>query len=198
MVIALVRHGQTDWNFEFRMQGRTDIPLNDAGRAQARAAVERFAPAGYDLVVSSTLGRARETASILAEGLGVPLGDAYDGLVEQEFGEAEGLLVSEFRERWPHSDIPGAEPNALVGARGVAALDAIAAEYEGRKVLAVAHGTLIRRTISVVTGYAADAFPRLENLASSRLAHEHLAWTALTFGDRPFDLVRAELNAQAA
>src|SRR5690606_7043497 len=100
---ALIRHGQTDWNLEGRMQGSTDIPLNATGRDQARVAGGILTDAGeaWDVVVSSPLGRARETASIIAETLGVPLGESYAGLAEQDFGNAEGLLVTEVFERWP-------------------------------------------------------------------------------------------------
>ena len=85
MRFALIRHGQTDWNAQRRLQGRTDIPLNDTGRAQAEAAATRIDRAEWDLVVSSSLGRARETAAILATRLDLPVAGAYDVLVEQDF-----------------------------------------------------------------------------------------------------------------
>ena len=74
--LYLVRHGETDWNRQRRIQGLTDIPLNDTGRAQAEAAAALIERSEWDLVVSSTLGRARETAAILARGLGLPVAGA--------------------------------------------------------------------------------------------------------------------------
>ena len=112
MLIALIRHGQTDWNLAERMQGRTDIPLNETGREQARVAASALADEPWDVVVSSPLGRARETAEIIATALGVPLGTGYDELIEQDFGVAEGTLVAELATRWPDRDFADKEPDA--------------------------------------------------------------------------------------
>ncbi|MRG61224.1 histidine phosphatase family protein [Agromyces sp. CFH 90414] len=198
MVIALIRHGQTDWNRELRMQGRTDIPLNRTGRQQARDAALRFADGGWDLVVSSPLGRARETAEILADALGIELGGTFDGLIEQEFGEAEGVPVVEIRERWPARDIPGMEPDAAVGARGLAALAEIAGGHPERRVLAVAHGTLIRRTLATLSGHDAEHYPRLDNLSISEVRHLDEAWHVHTVGGVEFTTLVSELDARAA
>jgi probable phosphoglycerate mutase len=198
MVIALIRHGQTDWNQAALMQGRTDIPLNDTGRAQAREVVAELAESDWDVIVSSPLGRARETAAIIADGLGLELGPAYDGLTEQDFGDAEGMLVSEVHGRWPNRDIPGAESDEAVGERGVAALEQIAADYPGKNVLAVAHGTLIRRTLSLISGHDAHDYPRLANVSSSQVNLDDGTWAVLTVGGAPFDEVRIDLDAKAA
>lgn len=198
MVIALIRHGQTDWNQAALMQGRTDIPLNATGRAQAREVVRELAESDWDVVVSSPLQRARETAAIIAEGLGLELGPAIPGLTEQDFGDAEGMLVADVRERWPERDIPNAESDAAVGERGLAALAEIAAAYPGRNVLAVAHGTLIRRTLAVISGHDAHDYPRLDNVSSSHVNLDGDTWAVLTVGGAPFDEVRIDLDARAA
>jgi probable phosphoglycerate mutase len=198
MVIALIRHGQTDWNAAALMQGRTDIPLNATGRAQARAVVRELAESDWDVIVSSPLSRARETAAIIADGLGLELGPTIDGLTEQDFGDAEGMRVVDVHERWPERDIAGAEPDEAVGERGLAALVQIAADYPGRNVLAVAHGTLIRRTLSVISGHDAHDYPRLDNLATSHVNLDGDQWAVLTVGGAPFDEVRIDLDARAA
>ncbi|QEO13770.1 histidine phosphatase family protein [Agromyces intestinalis] len=187
MLLALIRHGQTDWNLALRMQGRADIPLNATGRAQARAAASGIAAlAPWNLVVSSTLGRARETAAILAAELGIELGGAYDELVEEEFGDAEGMLVAEVRHRWPVRDtIPNAEPAAEVGPRGLRGLERIRADHPGRSVLAVAHGTLIRRTLAEITGHDAADYPKLDNCSASLIEADASGWTVHTAGGVP-------------
>lgn len=200
MRLALIRHGQTDWNLRGLMQGRTDIPLNDTGRAQAEAAAARIDRAQWDLVVSSTLGRARETAAILAAGLDLPVAGAYDDLVEQDFGAAEGTLVSEVPARWPDREFEGKEPDHEVGPRGVRGLERIAADHAGARVLAVAHGTLIRHVLGELSGHDARSYPKLDNLAVSQVERADAGWRVLTVAGVPFGdvlpaLVRVELAA---
>lgn len=197
-MLALIRHGQTDWNFAGRLQGRTDIPLNDVGRAQARAAASAYAGGLWQAVVSSPLGRARETAEILADALGLPLGGTYDELLEQEFGAAEGVAVSELATRWPDRDFPGKEPDDEVARRGAAGIVRISADHGGAPVLAVAHGTLIRHTLAGLTGHDARHYPRFDNLSSSHLHAKGSGWLVHTVGGRPFDEVRLEIDARAA
>ncbi|MGR0319546.1 histidine phosphatase family protein [Agromyces sp. ZXT2-3] len=189
MQIALVRHGQTDWNLRGVMQGRTDIPLNATGREQARAAAESLDRDEWDVVVSSTLGRARETAAILGEQLGLPVVGEYDDLVEQDFGVAEGTPVDQIDERWPGRAFPGKEPDYEVGPRGVRALERIAVDHPGARVLAVAHGTLIRHVLGELSGHQARTYPKLDNLSVSNLHRADAAWRVLTVGGTHFDEV---------
>jgi probable phosphoglycerate mutase len=88
---ALVRHGQTDWNAQRRLQGSTDIPLNDVGRGQAREAVAALSGYGWDAIVSSPLSRAAETAGLIAHGLGMRVARHIPELTERSFGPAEGM-----------------------------------------------------------------------------------------------------------
>ncbi len=83
--ILLVRHGQTDWNLDRRLQGHTDRPLNDRGREQARALAAELASEPLDAVYSSDLVRAHETARIIAAGRGLDV-TAMDDLRERNFG----------------------------------------------------------------------------------------------------------------
>ena len=83
-------------------------------------------------------------------GTGVPLGAGYDELIEQDFGAAEGTLVAELATRWPDRDFADKEPDHEVGPRGIRGLELIARDHPGARVLAVAHGTLIRHTLAVI------------------------------------------------
>ncbi|GAB3043544.1 histidine phosphatase family protein [Sediminivirga luteola] len=108
-LVALIRHGQTAWNLESRMQGSTDVPLNDTGRAEARARGEELAalPVRWSACFSSDLSRAEETARLIVQRLraaGPPLGPEPQlsaRLRERSFGQAEGLRVEELFARWP-------------------------------------------------------------------------------------------------
>jgi broad specificity phosphatase PhoE len=90
----VLRHGQTDWNVEARLQGSTDIPLNETGRQQARAAAAFFKDKGLTKIVASPLSRALETARLVGEQLGLePVVDAR--LIERNFGLFEGMTIDE-------------------------------------------------------------------------------------------------------
>lgn len=157
--LILVRHGETDWNRDRRIQGSTDIPLNDTGRGQARDAVDgiRDLLAGETpVVVASDLSRARETAQIIAAGLGSSVSALYPGLRERSYGEAEGLDVDEYHRRWgasPARDVPGAESHTQLRDRAIRTLQAVvrdarrAASPSAPAVVAVAHGGLIREVM---------------------------------------------------
>jgi probable phosphoglycerate mutase len=167
---ALVRHGQTDWNAQRRLQGSTDIPLNDVGRGQARDAVAVLSGYEWDAIVSSPLSRAAETADLIAAGLGLSVARHVPELIERSFGPAEGLQGG------PELDalrIPGgfrgAESEDEAASRGLASLEALAKEFRGRRVLVVAHGTLIRVSLSRAIGRTLQS---VDN-AMLNLAHHH-------------------------
>ncbi len=89
-MLYIIRHGRTDWNDEYRLQGQTDIPLNEEGREMAREAAEKYRDIHFDICFCSPLIRAAETARILLEGRDIPV--YYDDrLKELAFGECEGL-----------------------------------------------------------------------------------------------------------
>ncbi len=152
-----MRHGQTDWNAERRIQGRTDIPLNDTGRAQALLAAEALREGGWARVTSSTLQRASETARIIADALGLQAPTTYAGLVERDYGVGEGTLVSDFHERYGTGVVPGGESTDELAERALRALGAVVEHAPGEPTVVVAHGGVIR----VLLGLATDgALPR--------------------------------------
>jgi 2,3-bisphosphoglycerate-dependent phosphoglycerate mutase/probable phosphoglycerate mutase len=150
--LILLRHGETDWNAELRMQGHCDIPLNDIGLAQATAAAASVAALQPDVIMSSDLQRAVVTADAVAAVTGLPVA-ADPRLRETSLGEWEGLNREQIVERWPaewdrwratsaHIAPPGGESRIEVAARAervVAELDA----GRARRALLVAHGGLI-------------------------------------------------------
>lgn len=159
--VTLIRHGQTEWNRLGRIQGVTDIPLNDQGRAQALAAAATL-DSEYDLVSSSPLSRARETAQILANELGLELVDPVDQITEVDFGQAEGADDAMVTERWPDHNYPDAERANDSAARGRRALDIVAQRYPGKRVLVVSHSRVIRLTASEIRGSAVAPLANLQ------------------------------------
>lgn len=154
-ILFLFRHGETDWNREGRLQGHTDTLLNVTGLAQAKALSETLRPHRLDAVVSSDLSRARTTAQIVTDALGIPLfTDA--GLRETNVGAAEGLLWSDAKtrfgegltDRW-HSDgdvaFPGGETATATRTRGLAALQRFAEARPYRRIGVSTHGAILRQ-----------------------------------------------------
>jgi probable phosphoglycerate mutase len=138
-----LRHGETDWNAQGLSQGRTDIPLNQVGLAQARRAARTLLPLGIASVVASPLSRARVTAEIAATALGLPV--AFDeDLAEVNFGSQEGLPMGDWYDDWIAGDYTpaGAESFAGLRARAVAGINRALAQPG--PVLVVAHGALFR------------------------------------------------------
>ncbi len=188
-ILTLVRHGETDWNSGGRIQGSTDIPLNDTGRAQARELADRLATeyAGREaIVVSSDLSRAAETADIVAAALGTTVSLRLPGLQERSYGDAEGMDAPTFYDTygpWHAADVPGAETWPVVRERALSALaEAVASAPEGTDVIAVAHGALIREVILFATD---GAFPRegerLPNCSATTFRLDGDSWEMLAY-----------------
>ncbi len=150
--LILLRHGQTDWNVEFRMQGHTDISLNAVGRFQAAAAAPSVAALGAEVIIASDLSRARDTAQQVADISGLPV-QVDARLRETNLGRWEGLTRDDLQEGWPdlwqqwrgtvaHTRPPGGESRWEVAERGSLVVDELDAGTAATALL-VAHGGLI-------------------------------------------------------
>lgn len=155
-LIALVRHGQTDWNLNNRIQGISDIPLNDTGRAQAAQAAallrsEEWA-LGWTAALSSPLSRAVETARVIADELALPVLPVRAGLAERDYGVVEGMDVDLAQATYPDHAYPEAEAPDTVIARALGALGSLHEQHEGQRLVAVAHGGLLHGLLSHING----------------------------------------------
>ncbi len=180
--LGLLRHGQTDWNIDLRLQGSSDIPLNQTGIKQAQLAAEHLLGTDWDLILSSPLSRAHETAKIVATALGLEV-VIIPELIERSFGVAEGMSHSEWRKLYEsHSDIPGLEALEDLKVRSVNLLSQLANVYDGKRILAVSHGALIRKLMRIISE---DKYPldgdRLGNVSLNTFTHLDGIWTVFDY-----------------
>ena len=150
--LALVRHGQTDWNLAGRLQGRTDIPLNETGREQAHEVGRKLIGEGFSLVLSSPLERAQETAVLIAQQIGAATGNAVPELIERGFGPLEGRIMAEVSDEESAAAAERIEPRDHILSRAVPALLEIANRHAGRKIMIVSHGATMRTIRDALAG----------------------------------------------
>ena len=180
--LVLVRHGETDWNADNRFQGHADPPLNETGRAQARALATELRREVFAALYTSPLQRAAETAAIIGYELGLePRPD--DAFKEVDVGSWSGLTRAEVEQRYPtgfarwlefgHGWDDGETYDAL-GARVVTGLTRIAELHDGGAVLTITHGGPIRSALAFAERVSFDEARRsihvIGNCAVVRLA----------------------------
>jgi uncharacterized phosphatase len=182
LLLYLVRHGETDWNLQRRIQGSTDVPLNDHGRAQAKRAGQLLAGRSWDAVIASPLSRAVETAAIIAAEVGLPAPTTDPRLVERAYGDAEGLEISEVDRRYPgDTHVPGRESREDVAARALEALLEIGEANPGKAVLVVSHGGLIRSVLGAVD--PRTRHPAITNGSIHSFRHDNGTVSLIRFDD---------------
>ena len=198
--IWLVRHGETPWNAERRVQGWEDISLNETGVEQARALgrhIKNLTQAGQrlDAVYTSDLKRAHATAQTVAREVGLPL-NIHKGVRERHFGVLQGLVYDEmdahapeaaaiWRARDPNAELPGGESLGFFYARVVEAINEIAARHVGQCVMVVSHGgamDIIWRHANQVSLQAPRQAPLL-NASLNRLNVSPQGWSVIRWGD---------------
>lgn len=183
--IVLIRHGETDWNAERRLQGHIDIALNSEGRRQAAALGAALAGASFDAIYASDLQRAHQTAQAVAALHGMPV-RAEPGLRERCFGGFEGLLYAEIEQRFPRQfaawqarEVDSAMPAGVRHAetfrkfyqRCTGAIMGIARRHPGQTLALVAHGGVLECAYRAALGLSLETprnFPVL-NASINRL-----------------------------
>lgn len=194
--VLAIRHGETAWNVEHRIQGQLDIALNATGRWQAARLARAVAEEGLAAVYSSDLQRAAETAQLVARasaGLAVV---ADTGLRERGFGIFEGLRFAEIEQRWPEQSARWRRRDPAFGpeggealrdfyARCVAAATRLAAAHPGEAIALVAHGGVLDCLYRAAARVALDA-PRswqLGNASINRLLYTPQGFTLVGWSD---------------
>ena len=187
-LVCLVRHGQTDWNAEGRLQGREGVPLNEKGIAQSvecAAVFKEAHDAGFEpsACYTSPLERASGTAFYIANALGVGEPKVEELLIERDYGALSGLTAFERRRlHMRGGPDPGAEPVELTGERMKRALLSVTSGGND-PVVAVTHGGVINALFHVITGGRAGTGKNLsENCAVSLVAVGRDATIPVAFG----------------
>lgn len=146
MIILLVRHGETDWNRQKRLQGRQDIPLCDSGREQMRLCGQALTGLTVDEICTSPLCRATESAEILARALSFPteqIRREHD-LIERDCGSLDGLTQAELRVRRSQTERDETEPLYAVRERMMRTILRMARHGKAKCVLTVSHSAAIK------------------------------------------------------
>lgn len=200
--ITAVRHGETDWNAQSRLQGHLDIDLNERGRWQAQRAGLALADSGITTIYCSDLRRAHDTALAISRAIAQHSGIAATdlrlepGLRERSFGSFQGLTYDEvgalhpedalrWKQRDPHWAPPGGESPAALHQRIATTLYAIAAQHPGEHIALVSHGGVLDMLYRLATGQALNAARTWElgNCAINRLLYTPQALTLVGWAD---------------
>ena len=193
--VLLVRHGETDWNVQTRLQGHTDIALNARGREQVRRLGLAMTGETLDAVYSSDLQRALDTARAIVGATGAPL-HHEPALRERGFGCFEGRTYAEIEAQWPADarrwrlreptfGPAGGESLLDFHARCVAAAERLVARHPGGSIALVAHGGVLDSLYRAATRLALDA-PRswrMANASLNRLLHGSSGFTLVGWDD---------------
>ena len=186
--IILIRHGETAWNRERRMQGQTDTPLSDIGRAQAEALGQRMATRKFSALYSSDLSRAYETAAAVARVSGREI-RRDPALRERTFGIFEGKTFDEVMQthpedakRWrlrePDYCPEGGESLSQFRTRILRCVDALAIQHPGEQIAVVAHGGVMDVLYRAATGQSIQA---ARTWALGNAVINRLLWTPAGF-----------------
>lgn len=193
--LCVIRHGETAWNAEGRVQGQTDVPLSALGEAQALALASALAGERFGALYASDLARVRQTAAPAARALGLaPRLEA--ALRERHYGKFETLTYTEARERFPHDfarfkakepdyDFETGESLARFNARALACVAEIARRHAGEHVLVFTHGGVLEmvRRHALGLGLAAPRDFEIPNAAINWIEVSGEGWSVQTWAE---------------
>lgn len=181
-IITFVRHGNTDYNAEQRMQGHMDVPLNETGKKQAIKVALRLAEEQWDMIVSSDLSRARATALEISRATRITNIEFDPRLREIDKGQLSGTTEEERIKRWGldwrNLDL-GGESTEELRERGLEVVQDIATRHAGKKIIVVSHGALLRRIL--ITLMQDEDLPLVENTSVSTIRNKEGNWELLLY-----------------
>lgn len=174
--ICLVRHGETNWNAAGILQGQKDTPLNENGRVQAEESGQYLKNLEWDIMITSPLKRAKQTAEIIQKQLQLPLMEMPE-FMERGYGAAEGLTPEDRASKFPDKAYPGQEERDSFILRVMLGIDKINEEHKGKTVLLVAHGAVINAILAELSsGEIGSGKTSLINACISNIEYKNEAW----------------------
>ncbi len=166
----MIRHGETDWNRAGKLQGREDIALNENGIRQAVRCGQAFKGRKIRAVITSPLIRAKRTAEIIAENIGLDQVIVDDGLIERDFGAIAGVTYDKRKYFDTFGMEEGIEPWEELHQRLIGCITRLAKEYYDEDIIMVSHGAAINSVVSILTaGEMGSGKTRLKNTCISIL-----------------------------
>ena len=193
--LCIVRHGETAWNAEHRVQGQLDVPLNEVGQAQAKAAAKALTREKFDAIYSSDLSRARQTAAPTAQLFSMQVVVEKD-LRERHYGIFERLTYAEVKLRYPedYARFEARDPDYAFrtgeslkdfSARSISVISRIVNQHKDRNILVFTHGGVLDKLYRYVTGLPLSA-PRdfgIPNAGLNRIELTPEGWQIRAWAD---------------
>lgn len=180
--LCLVRHGESTWNAEKRIQGQADPPLSELGLRQAKLVGNRLAAETWDVMYASDLRRAFQTAIQVSHRTKLPI-YVDEGFRERGQGIREGLLAEEAKELYPdiHAPEVGRETDEALQKRAIATYEKIRDRHKGQRVIVVAHGALMRSFLEYAVKIEGKL--RIANTSCTLIHWDGQRWTSEYMGD---------------
>src|SRR5699024_2737869 len=178
--VFLIRHGLTEYNKSLRLQGASDIPLNEAGLLQAETASEFLKDEKFDVILSSPLSRAYATAEIINKHHDLKI-HKMDELKEQHFGPLEGEHIENIRLKYPEGDIPGVETFDSLSERTKKVMKHIEDNHMDQNILITAHSRTIKSILSLYSDEIHMVFTKLDNCSLSIIGPDDSGWKVLDY-----------------
>ncbi|MBN1778414.1 MAG: histidine phosphatase family protein [Clostridiales bacterium] len=148
----MIRHGETDWTKTGRLQGREDIPLNAEGLRQAEAVADELSQMPWHAVIASPLSRARQTAQVIAQRLGIEEIIEDSRFIERDYGNASGLTAREREQRFPDRQFETMEDWEHLRGRVYSGILDYAKRHPGGDIVIVSHGAAINSVLATLSG----------------------------------------------
>lgn len=181
--ICMIRHGETDWNVEKRIQGWQDTAINQKGKQQAALLRLALELETWDIIITSPLQRAKHTAEIINEQMDLPVIN-WSAFKERGYGDAEGMLRTERQEKFPDGLAPSEESRAHLLERAMEALQQLRLQFPEDKIILMTHGGVINSILKALSnGEMGSGITKLDNTGRTTIQFKDDAWHILQVND---------------